>query len=82
MGIFTPPRFNMMFKVINQNAFMRYLIYLISKIEYHQRTLNRKCFTKSSRATRRYLFIHPVNGGGLAFQQQCNTPDRVFLGEL
>lgn len=65
----------MMFKVINRNAFMRYL----SKIEYHQRALNRKCFTKSSRATRRHRFIHPVNGGGLAFQQQCNTPDRVFF---
>lgn len=71
-----------MFKVINRNAFMRYLIYLVSKIEYHQRTLNRKCFTKSPRATRRYRFIYPVNGGGLVFQQQCNTPDRCFLGEL
>lgn len=69
----------MMFKVINRNTFMRYLIYLVSKIEYHQRTLNRKCFTKSFRATRRYRFIHPVNGGGLAFQQLCDTPDRCFF---
>lgn len=83
MGIFTPPRFNMMFKVINQNAFMRYLIYLVSKIEYHQRTLNRKCFTKSSRATNAIVLFIPLMEVDQDFNSaQCNTPDRGFLGEL
>lgn len=49
-----------MFKVINRNVFLRYLINLVSRIEHHQRTLNRKCFTKSSRATNAIVLFIPL----------------------
>lgn len=64
----------MLFIVISRHAFLRYLIYLVSRIEFHQTTLIK--IVLQNHHLQQTLSL--MKGRGRGYQQLCNIPNRTF----
>lgn len=64
----------MLLIVISRHAFLRYLIYLVSRIEFHQTTLIK--IVLQNHHLQQTLSL--MKGRGRGYQQLCNIPNRTF----